>query len=224
MKYKAIIWDCDGVLIDSEVLSCKPAVEALAQRGHGIPLETYFQQYIGKSCPQAFGEIERETGIKLTDDALHNTIKQRQKDLFNQSLKATPGIDAALAAIRLPMAVASGSELERLRHTLGLTKLDGYFKGHIYSAEMVKKGKPAPDIFLYAADKLGVAAQDCLVIEDGIHGIHGAKAAGMDVYAYVGGSHIFPALRQKLVDLGVQAVMNHMDELLPLLNTQRAAA
>lgn len=217
MKYKAIIWDCDGVLIDSEVLSCTAAVEILAELGYKITLEKYLNDFMGKSTAQMFSDIEAETGLQLQKNFPDATLQQRQKDIFTQHLKATEGMAETLKQLTIPMAIASGSSSARLEHTLKITQLFDFFKDHIYSAEMVKNGKPAPDVFLYAADKLGVNPADCLVIEDSIHGVHGAKAAGMDVFAFMGGSHMNPHLRQNLLNADVQAVLHRMDELLPLL-------
>jgi HAD superfamily hydrolase (TIGR01509 family) len=217
MKYKAIIWDCDGVLIDSEVLACGVAVEILAEIGYTIPLDTYLNRFMGKSSAQMFQQIEQETGLNLTEIFPTERMKERQKAVFNRHLQAISGVEDVLKAVNLPMAVASGSESERLQHTLSITNLIGYFNNHIYSVERVQNGKPAPDIFLYAAEKLKVAPKDCLVIEDSIHGVNAAKAGGMDVFAYTGGSHMTPSLRQNLTDVGVQAVLQHMDELPALL-------
>jgi HAD superfamily hydrolase (TIGR01509 family) len=217
MKYKAIIWDCDGVLIDSEVLACGVAVEILAEIGYSIPLDKYLNQFMGQSSAQMFAQIEQETGLKLAEIFPVERLKEKQKAVFNLHLQAISGVENVLKTVNLPMAVASGSESERLQHTLSITNLIGYFNTHVYSVELVKNGKPAPDIFLYAAEKLKVVPENCLVIEDSLHGVNAAKAAGMDVFAYVGGSHMTPNLQQNLTDAGVQAVLRHMDELPALL-------
>ena len=219
MKYKAIIWDCDGVLIDSEVLACGAAKDMLNDLGCNISLPEYIARFAGKTFSQAVSELERENGLKLADKISTQDLEKRQAEIFSRELKAVSGVKEALQNINLPMAVASGSSYKRLQHSLSITGLWEYFDGHVYSAEMVAKGKPAPDIFLYAAKKLGTAAGNCLVIEDGIHGINGAKAAGMDVFAYVGGSHITDDLKNQVVNAEVDAVLSCMSELLPLLKT-----
>ena len=217
MRYEAIIWDCDGVLIDSEVLACSATIEIFADLGYKISLEDYFNRFIGKGLTQVFSEIKQETGLQLEKIFLKEILLEKQKELFSQSLQETDGIRDILEALNIPMAVASGSNFERLCYTLEITNLIDYFNGHIYSTEMVKKGKPAPDIFLYAAEKLNVSYEKCLVIEDSIHGINAAKAAGMDVYAYLGGSHITQKMQKTLINMKTQAVLFHMQELLPLL-------
>ncbi|MFH1157953.1 MAG: HAD family phosphatase [Pseudomonadota bacterium] len=224
MRYEAIIWDCDGVLIDSEALACSVEVKILEDLGYKIPLEDYYRKFLGKSPAQMFDEIERETGLKLEKSFPNDLLLARQKEIYSQSLQATAGIRDVLDALNIPMAVASGSNPELLGYALGLTNLAECFNGHIYSAELVKKGKPAPDIFLHAAGKLNVPPERCLVVEDSIHGINAAKAAGMDVYAYLGGSHMTQKMREDLLNMEVQASLNHMQELLPLLHVQPKTA
>ena len=183
MRYEAIIWDCDGVLIDSEVLACYVIVKSLTDIGYKIPLEDYFRRFLGKSQAQMFHEIELETGLQLEKKFSNDLIFARQKEVFSQHLQETAGVRDVLNTLDIPMAVASGSNFDRLCYTLEITNLIDFFNGHIYSTEMVKKGKPAPDIFFYAAEKLNVSPEKCLVIEDSINGVNAAKAAGMDIYA-----------------------------------------
>lgn len=224
MKYQAVIWDCDGVLIDSEVLSCSAAAEALTGIGYAISLENYLLRFMGKSDRQMFDEIQAETGQDLRANYDPEDLRQKQKIAFTKHLKETPGIRDVLDHLTLPVAITSGSSRTRLAHTLGLTNLDSYFGEHVYSAEMVQNGKPAPDVFLLAAEKLGVDPRACLVIEDSIHGVHGARAAGMDVCAYTGGSHITEKLERNLRDAGVVAVFEEIGELLPFLQITKKLA
>ncbi len=213
-RYAAVIWDCDGVLIDSEVLACSPVVDILTEKGAEITLEDYLHRFMGKSAAQMLKELGISGSFPLSD------LQARQKEAFTRHLKAIPDVHDVLDSIFVPVAVASGSEMARLELTLELTHLLDYFSGHIYSAEMVKRGKPAPDIFLLAAEKLGVNPKDCLVIEDSPHGVTGALAAGMDVYAFTGGSHMTPVLRQKLAEAKPTAMFSHMGE---LINISKAA-
>jgi len=213
-RYAAIIWDCDGVLIDSEVLACSPVVDILKEKGAQITLEDYLHRFMGKSAAQMLKELGISGSFPLDD------LKKRQKEAFTRHLKAIPDVHDVLESIFVPVAVASGSEMARLEHTLELTHLLDYFSGHIYSTEMVKNGKPSPDVFLLAAEKLGVEPKDCLVIEDSVHGVKAAQAAGMDVYAFTGGSHMTPVLRQKLTEAKPTAIFDHMNV---LMNTSEAA-
>jgi len=207
-RYKAIIWDCDGVLIDSEVLACSIVVDILKEKGAQITLEEYLHRFMGKSAVQMMADLN------VAGDFPFAELQKRQKEAFTRHLKATPGIHDVLESVSMPVAVASGSEMKRLEHTLGLTELLNFFGRHIYSTEMVRNGKPAPDVFLLAAEKLGVNPKDCLVIEDSPHGVKGAQAAGMDVYAFTGGSHITSAIRQALIEAKPTALFNDMSELI----------
>ena len=214
MSYEAIIWDCDGVLIDSEVIACGVARDVFAELGRDIPLDEYITRFTGKSIRQAIEELAPENNFPFED------YKRRQAEAFSAKLKPVDGIEHVLKNLRLPMAIASGSELKRLEHCLGITGLLPYFNGHVYSSEMVARGKPAPDVFLYAAEKLGVKPENCLVIEDGVHGTHGAIAAGMDVYGYAGGCHMTPALTAALANAGVKDILNHISEVLALVQSE----
>jgi HAD superfamily hydrolase (TIGR01509 family) len=205
--YAAIIWDCDGVLIDSEILACSCVVDVLTEQGAHITLEDYLHRFMGKSDTQMLAEISFSGPFPQAQ------VKARRTELFAQHLKAISGIHDVLETSGIPMAVASGSPIERLQSSLGLTGLLKYFGTHIYSTEQVKNGKPAPDVFLLAAGKLGIHPKDCLVIEDSPHGVVAAKAADMKVFAFTGGSHITPAIRENLVKAKPDAIFNNMSEL-----------
>jgi HAD superfamily hydrolase (TIGR01509 family) len=207
-RYAAIIWDCDGVLIDSEVIACGTSAEVLREKGGKITLEDYLERFLGKTQKQMLDEIG------FIGPYPSQEVRQRKWAAFKSHLKAIDGIHEVLKSASVPMAVASGSDPERLDYTLGLTNLLGYFNGHIYSAETVKNGKPAPDIFLLAAEKLGVNPRDCLVIEDSPFGVQGAKAAGMTAFGFTGGSHMSPLLKQRLADSQPHATFDHMSQLL----------
>lgn len=198
-RYQAILWDCDGVLIDSEHLACGASAAFCTEKGYPITTENFIDRFVGMNRFQIYAAIEAETGRKLVEgDDMAAQMFERLKKIFDEKLKACDGIADILAAATVPMAVASGSSAARLDYSLGLTGLKDFFKGHIYTSEELPRGKPSPDIFLHAAQQLGVAPEDCLVVEDGIHGIHAAQAAGMDVVAYLGGSHMTPALMEKV--------------------------
>ena len=212
-RFAAILWDCDGVLIDSEVIACGVMVEHFKACGYDIDLETFLVRYMGKNFRRICDEIAAESGIDMAASFDVAAYKAEQYTAFEKTLQATEGVAGFLASLDVPVAVASGSELQRLHLTLDVTKLRAFFGDHIYSVDMVANGKPAPDIFLHAASKLGVMPQDCLVIEDGIHGIHGAKAAGMEVWAYLGASHMTPRVRADVLAAKPDRAFETMDEL-----------
>lgn len=135
-------------------------------------------------------------------------------------MKIIDGIHEVLEQIDLPMAIASGSDYERLEYTLQLTGLYGRFKNCTYSSSLVAKGKPSPDIFLYAAEQLGVYPRDCLVIEDSLNGVRAGKAANMTVFGFTGGSHVLnkQAHGHELLALGADLVFDEMGKLPELIS------
>jgi HAD superfamily hydrolase (TIGR01509 family) len=195
VKFRAIIWDCDGVLIDSELLACRVAAEYYTRAGYPLTASEYIRRFAGRSRAQIADVIRQETGSDFAA-AIDWTRKEADRQaLFDLELQAVPGIRELIAQVatrRIPMAVASGSSLRRLEHSLKLVRLWQYFDPYIYSTEQVARGKPSPDVFLHAAESLGIAADQCLVIEDAEHGIRAGKAAGMTVYGFIGASHCTP--------------------------------
>ena len=216
MKFDAIIWDCDGVLIDSEVLACRVSADFYTRAGFPLTAPEYIRRFAGQSVAQIAATVRNETGKDLT-----STIDWTRKDavreaLFEAELFAVAGIEELLAdlrARRLPMAVGSGSSLRRLEHSLRVARLWDTFAPHVYSTEQVARGKPAPDVFLLAAEKLGINADRCLVVEDSHHGTHAGKTAGMTVYGFVGASHCTPETADNLRAAGADAVFADMGAL-----------
>lgn len=227
MTFKALLWDCDGCLIDSEYIACSLSASLLTEAGYPITTEDFIVRFCGQGNSHIFKTIEDETGVdyRAFMDAVDKKAKQREA--FKKDLKAIQGIHEVLDVIDLPMAIASGSEMDRLTYTLQLTDLYDRFAEHIYSSSLVAKGKPAPDIFLYAAEKLNTAPQDCLVVEDSLNGVRSGKAARMTVFGFTGGGHV-PDKKQHeklLYDLGADIVFHDMHELPSLIkNYARKAA
>lgn len=208
-----LIWDCDGCLIDSEVLACRVAAEFYTSAGYPITTEEYILRFAGKSKKEIRQILEEETGQSFEGKLDYVEKTRRRKAAFEAELKEVNGLTQALAAIKLPMAIASGSDMERLEHSLKIVNLWDKFAPHVYSSEMVAKGKPAPDVFLYAAEKLHAKPENCVVVEDGHHGVHGAKAAGMYVLGYIGATHGSPELAERLTAAGADRIFKHMSEL-----------
>jgi HAD superfamily hydrolase (TIGR01509 family) len=206
-----IIFDCDGVLIDSEVIANRVNVEVLAGLGIEFTLEEYMERFVGVSLRDEVLEIERLRNIKLPDDYEARLMNHKYK-VFDEELKAIEGIVEFVKSIQTPKAVASGSSPQRLEYTLKLTHLWELFAPHIYSTTLVPKSKPAPDIFLYAADKFGAKPEKCLVIEDSTLGVRAGIAAGMTVLGFTGGSHIKNGHEDKLLELGALKVFSKMQD------------
>lgn len=186
-KPDLIIFDCDGVLVDSEVLSCRCLSESLVQCGIDVDAGQALDLFLGRSTRAIVHHYEAE-GRPLPQGFAAD-LRTRVRRSFEASLRAIPGVDAVLAELPTPHCVASSSDLERVSFSLALTGLAAHFDDRLFTSEMVARGKPNPDLFLYAADKMQVAPGRTLVVEDSVSGVMAAKAAGMTVWGFAGGSH-----------------------------------
>jgi HAD superfamily hydrolase (TIGR01509 family) len=186
--YELVIFDCDGVLVDSEVLSCTCLMRVLARFGLELDLSEIYETFLGRGYSCVVGHYEATTGRPLPD-GFAEALRLEVADAFSQSLRPMPEIHDLLRVLDRPSCVASSSLPERLALCLGLTGLDIHFKDRVFSASMVARGKPAPDLFLYAAASLGADPRRTLVIEDSVSGVQAGKAAGMTVWGFTGGSH-----------------------------------
>jgi HAD superfamily hydrolase (TIGR01509 family) len=207
-----IIFDCDGVLVDSEVISCRAHATVLTRHGYPITKEQVMHRFLGHSMRQAAREIEAELGRKLPDD-FHTQVYAEIFRSFAVSLEATPNIEVALTGISLPKCVASSGPPEKISASLNRVGLYERFAPHIFSAVQVLNGKPAPDLFLFAAERMQAMPARCLVIEDSVAGVTGAVAAGMTVLGFHGGSHCQPGHADTLVEAGAALVFDDMREL-----------
>ncbi|WP_265937399.1 HAD-IA family hydrolase [Siculibacillus lacustris] len=183
-----MIFDCDGVLVDSEVLSLDCLGAHLARIGWTIDAAEIAERFLGRSFATVAEDYRDATGRALPDDfaaTFHAALRER----FEAALLPIADIDAVLAGLAVPFCLASSSAPERIRLSLRLTGLDRRFEGRIFDASMVRRGKPFPDLFLHAAKAMATPPARCLVIEDSPSGIAAAKAAGMTAWGFVGGSH-----------------------------------
>jgi HAD superfamily hydrolase (TIGR01509 family) len=207
-----IIFDCDGVLLETEVLTSRCEVDTLQALGHFFTLEEYIDIALGKHNHLVETTLKEKFGIELPAN-FWNDVGLKQKVIFDRELVAVEGVVQAIASLALPTCIASSSGVERLRYTLGITDLLPHFDGRIFSADNVARGKPFPDIFFHAAESMNVAPKDCFVIEDSLAGIEGALAAGMTVMAFGGGKHITAQMRQRLQNSGAQVFFDRMSDL-----------
>ncbi|MEA2818904.1 MAG: hypothetical protein QOJ86_908 [Bradyrhizobium sp.] len=216
MSFDLVIFDCDGVLVDSEIISCRAHAATLTRHGYPITEDQVFDRFLGRSMRQATLEVEAELGRSLPDD-FHTQVYAEIFREFATSLQATPHIIEALAAITLPVCVASSGPPEKISASLNRVGLYDRFAPHIFSAVQVQHGKPAPDLFLFAAEQMGVSPARCLVIEDSVSGIAAALAAGMAVLGYHGGSHCRPGHADTLRAAGAAVTFDDMRELPDLI-------
>jgi len=183
-----LIFDCDGVLVDSEAISASVLSGMLSSSGALISEELVYSRFLGRSMANARHILLTEFGVTISED-MTQAMRAEMFRRFPIELKPIAGAADALALLKNPRCVASSSMPDRLRLTLGLTGLLKFFDPHIFSAAMVVNGKPAPDLFLHAAREMGAAPQSCIVIEDSPAGVEAAQAAGMKVLGFTGGAH-----------------------------------
>ncbi|MER9016814.1 HAD family hydrolase [Mesorhizobium sp. M0207] len=198
MTPELVIFDCDGVLVDSEMLSVSALLKMIALAGGNVSEDIAYEHFLGKSMKSVREILASDFGLDLTEQHL-TEMRSELMRRFRDELKPMPGIAQVLPRLGVPCCVASSGTLERIRYALDVTGLLGLLEPHLFSAAMVARGKPAPDLFLHAADKMRAAPRNCLVVEDSPAGIEAARAAGMRVLAFTGGSHTGnPALKARL--------------------------
>lgn len=187
-KLQLVIFDCDGVLIDSELLSADAMISELKKVGIEIDYRFFFSHLVGKSFKQGLEILKSEFG-RAPDHAFPENFRIELRRRFEEQLKPIDGIASLIDRLTIPCCVATSSAPDRAAHSLSVAGLIDKFKGHIYTSTMVKNGKPAPDLFLYAAEMMKQDPLNCVVIEDSLYGLEGARAAGMQAWHFSGGSH-----------------------------------
>lgn len=213
-----VIFDCDGVLVDSEPLAIRVLRQTIKEFGVQVSEEEAYTKFLGRSLGTVSNILSDEYGISLDVDALAR-MRERLYALFRTELHPTKNVLAALKSLGVPLCVASSSQPERISLSMEITGLGQYFGENIFSATMVENGKPAPDLFLYAAAQMGVQADKCLVIEDSPTGIQAGQAAGMQVFAYTGGTHMArPDLQENVRAQNPAAIFGDMDDLPEMVN------
>ncbi|HEX4055201.1 MAG TPA: HAD family hydrolase [Tepidisphaeraceae bacterium] len=211
-----VIFDCDGVLVDSEVIACRVDAECLTEAGFPVTTEEMATRFVGTSAKSML-EVLAAQYQRQPSAGLNELRQERIMAAFAAELRPIPGASDALARLRAARCVASSSHLQRIVYSLELTGLRSFFADHLFSSTMVSHGKPAPDLFLYAADRMKVEPAQCVVIEDSPSGVKGAKAAGMRVLGFVGGSHCRAGQAERLRAAGAEVVMRSMAELPDIL-------
>ena len=198
MAPELVIFDCDGVLVDSEALSVSALLDMIRLAGGSVGEDAAYEHFLGKSMKSVREILVRDFGLELTDGHLAD-MRVALMRRFRDELKPVPGVREMLPRLGLPFCVASSGTLERIRYALDVTGLLGLMEPHLFSAAMVARGKPAPDLFLHAAAAMRADPRHCVVIEDSPAGIAAARAAGMRVFAFTGGAHAGnPALKARL--------------------------
>ena len=211
MSYpRLIIFDCDGVLVDSEVIDAR--IRSQCFQAEGFPITA--QELAEPSGISRAGLIElvRSRFGRPLPEGFMEATRAKIMSTFTDELRAIEGVSELLRSLMIPVCVASTSYPDRIRHALEVTGLWQFFDPHVFSAAMVEHGKPAPDLFLLAAERLNVSPADCLVIEDSVHGTMAAQAAEMPVVGFCGGSHCKPDHVERLLQAGCVHVIYRMRE------------
>jgi HAD superfamily hydrolase (TIGR01509 family) len=191
--FDLVIFDCDGVLIDSEIISARMLIAELALLGVDIDLDYVARNFLGRSYPTVMAQIRQEFRLDLPP-VFEDRYRDRLLEAFRRDLKIMPGVLEVLDQLAVPFCVATSSSPRRVAMSLQLTGLTGRTLGRVYTASQVARGKPAPDLFLFAAAEMGQAPARTLVIEDSLTGVRAALAAGMTVWRFAGGSHFRQAV------------------------------
>ena len=218
-----VIFDCDGVLIDSEAITSRIEYQALRNSGCRMSMEDYLDRSLGVTEEDLLWKnIAAEWNAVLPDD-FGDRLREEICKALAEELRPIKGVKEALAALPYESCVASGATPERLRLTLGVTGLAERFEGRCFSGAMVARGKPAPDVFLLAADRMGFRPGDCIVVEDSINGVKAAVDAGMTVLGFTGASHCLPGLEGRLRELGCREIFSEMENLTPMIEENMEA-
>ncbi|TIO61169.1 MAG: HAD family phosphatase, partial [Mesorhizobium sp.] len=208
------IFDCDGVLVDSEIIAARVEAELLTSAGYEISPEELAETYAGLTFKDILMRVEEKSHLPF-----QASLIDRAEELVDRKLRSDvriiDGAREAVAAVTAPRAVCSNSRTERIEFMLEKVRLLPFFAGRIFSGLDIpsKKTKPAPDVFLYAAEQLGANPKNTFVIEDSVHGVTGARTAGMRVIGFTGAGHSYPGHADTLTEAGAETVIRRLAEL-----------
>lgn len=210
-RFDLVIFDCDGVVVDSERIVHEVFAEFLGNLGVVLPPAQMNERFLGRTLADCLEQVADLTGRAVPDHALEE-YRARRDCVLREQVEPVAGIRDVLEALWIPYCIASSGDHAKMRTTLGATNLLPLFEGRLYSATEVARGKPAPDVFLFAAAQMGALPSRTAVVEDSVNGVLAGCAAGMTVYGFSG---LTPAKR--LAQAGADATFSHMRQLLPLL-------
>lgn len=214
-----LIFDCDGVLVDSEMIASRVLAAHLSAHGYPVTAKQCRERFTGKWMTDIVNLVRGE-GVDMPDDFIE-TLKVKDREAFERELKPMPDVLDMVRNLTHDRCVASSGPIVKMETTLGLSGLLPFFTPHLFSAAMVKRGKPEPDLFLYAANAMGRTPKDCLVIEDSTAGVTAARRAGMRVLGFAGASHAreVAGYAKTLTDAGAETVFDDMMRLPDLIKT-----
>jgi HAD superfamily hydrolase (TIGR01509 family) len=215
---KYILFDCDGVLVDSEIIAANVLLRLLKPFGYEMNVKHFMQRYAGMKDHDILAHISEEHRIVLPAH-FADVLEKAIDDSLEAELQAISGVQEALELIRLPKAVVSNSQMERVKNSLKVAQVTHYFGDRIYTAEMAGKPKPDPQIYQYALEQLGLQSHEALVVEDSLTGVTAAHGAGLKVIGFVGASHIMEGHAAKLIACGASGIVETMEDLPRMLHS-----
>ena len=207
-----VIFDCDGVLVDSELIFARVLAESLIALDFPTTIDEAIALGFGKNRVTLSAAVAARFGQALPD-TFFEAFAARSASAFEHELSPMVGVEDLLAALPMPRCVASNGRLDRVRQRLAITGLLPFFDPHVFSASQVAFGKPAPDLFLFAAHQLGARPGDCTVVEDSVPGVEAAIAAQSPVVGFCGGSHCPDDHADQLIAAGCSQVFAKMSDL-----------
>ncbi|MCM2294470.1 HAD family phosphatase [Allorhizobium sp. BGMRC 0089] len=212
--FDLLLFDCDGVLVDSEIIAAKVESKLLTDAGYPISVEEMGERFAGMTWKNILLSIEQQIDIPLSASLIDKSEKLLDERLARE-VKIIEGVIYALSRLSGPRCICSNSSSARLDMMLTKVGLKDAFAPHIYSAKDLgaDRVKPKPDIYLHGAAQFNVKPQACLVIEDSVHGVMAARAAGMRVIGFTGASHTYPSHADRLTDAGAETVISRMMDL-----------
>ncbi len=216
-----LIFDCDGVLVDSEIIALDVLAKMLSELGVPIAVAACRARFMGKSTRDVLAEVEDMLGRPVPPE-LGQHMKALLFERLRRELRPVRDVREVISALPYPTCVASSSQPERLALSLEVTGLAPLFQGRVFSAAEVRHGKPAPDLFLHVAARLGVAPRQAIVIEDSAAGVIAAQRAGMGVIGFAGASHADADLASMLREAGAQEILGRMKQLPAAIERLRA--
>lgn len=182
-KYKCVIFDCDGVLVDSEPIGNQVLVDMANELGANIDLDYAYKHFKGHKMQYCADQIEALISVKLPSDFI-SKYRERSFEAFKANIKPVEGVTELIRNLNIPFCVASSGPEDKIRLNLELTGLLSYFENNIFSCYTIQKWKPSPAVFIWAAETLGFKISECVVVEDSITGVRAAKNGGFDVIGY----------------------------------------
>jgi HAD superfamily hydrolase (TIGR01509 family) len=217
-----VIFDCDGVLIDSEILAARAEAAAISALGLPTTADEICRRFTGVTTREVWETLEHDLGRPLPK-GFFEAHQADVRNLFARELEPIAGVREAVTALGRTYCVASSTNLPALLTNLGTAGLIDLFAPFIFSASQVKRPKPAPDVFLYAASQMGADPADCLVVEDSALGVTAARRAGMRAIGFLGGAHVGPGHGERLTAAGAETLFSSMYDLAAVIDGRTAA-